>query len=121
MKIIFAEKATEDFVEILEYMSGKNFNVAKKISKQVQYTCSLLVSMPKMGSKVDVFIDSKYFTFQQVIEISNTKKEFKQTRKFPVVDFRKIIIFYQVVDDNLEIIRIVHSSRDIPTIFAEEV
>ena len=119
MEIIFAEKATEDLVEIIEYMSEKNLDVAKKISRQIQYTCKLLTEMPNMGMSVEVLVDTDYLNRGNGLEISHAKTFFKKIRKFSVVDFDKIIIFYQVVDKSLEVVRILHSSRDIPIIFTE--
>lgn len=37
-------------------------------------------------------------------------------RAFPVPRFNKYIMFYRVHDDQIEILRVIHGARDIPTI-----
>lgn len=39
--------------------------------------------------------------------------EFRHTRVFRVPDFDKMLIFYEVSDDALEIVRLIHSSRNV--------
>jgi len=39
-------------------------------------------------------------------------------RKWPVQDFDKLLIFYQVTDSKIDIVRVLHGSRDVETIFS---
>jgi toxin ParE1/3/4 len=41
-------------------------------------------------------------------------------RMWPVLGFRNYLIFYQATEDQLEIIRVLHSARNIATIFDAE-
>jgi plasmid stabilization system protein ParE len=57
--------------------------------------------------------------------LMGSSREFKNSalqgiRMWRVKDFHRHLIFYRPIADGVEIIRVLHSSRDIPGVFAEE-
>ena len=44
-------------------------------------------------------------------------KRFENTRKWRVKKHENYLIFYQVVEDRIEVIRVLHGSRDIADLF----
>ncbi len=119
MKIVFLSEAETDVANTIKYFVKQDVDLADVIFDKIWYTCELLAGMPRMGTSVNNFIDNGYLKECELGNGLTGEDFFEDVRKFPVVDFKKFLIFYKVVDDNLEIIRIIHSSRDIPTIFAE--
>ncbi len=115
MKIFFTTEAEEDVVDILEYMSIKNVELVRKISGQIQYTCNLLGSMPEIGVSVSSIIEVVDFS-SEIKKIFKGKNIIGSIRKFPVVDFEKVLLFYKVEKDKLTITRVLHSRRDIPSL-----
>jgi len=73
------------------------------------------------------FFDAVRETFSQlaknpnigrIYEIQNPRLQ--GLRKWKVKRFDKYLIFYQHSEEILEVIRLIHGSRDIPSILAEE-
>lgn len=60
-------------------------------------TFGLLLSHPRLG---------------RVTQIQN--RLLANTRMFPVKDFSELIIFYRPFSKGIEIVRIIHGSRDLP-------
>lgn len=53
------------------------------------------------------------------------KRAFSNTRLtgirlWPVLGFSKYLIFYQVTEDSIRVLRVLHSARDIAALFDEE-
>lgn len=61
-------------------------------------TCTELADMPRKGRR-----------------IANARNE--EWRRWPVRDFENYLIFYRVLDDCIEIIRILHGARDLDALF----
>jgi toxin ParE1/3/4 len=66
-------------------------------------------------------------TFEQLADMPElgSLREFKhpslaQIRVWQVQGFRNHLVFYRPFQSGIEIIRVLHTARDIPTIFAHE-
>jgi len=46
--------------------------------------------------------------------------EFSGIRMWRVKGFRQYLIFYRPIQDGIEIVRVIHSSRDIAALFGED-
>jgi len=46
--------------------------------------------------------------------------EFTGVRMWRVKGFRRYLIFYRPIEDGIEIVRVIHSSRDIAALFGED-
>ena len=95
-RIEFAERALSDLEEIWIYFSETSEKTADKILRQITEKFPKLLNFPEMGKeRNDLLIG---------------------LRSFPT---GKFIIFYQRNDSGIEIVRVVHSSRDIQQVFDE--
>lgn len=95
-RIEFAERALSDLEEIWVHFSETSEKTADKILRQITEKFPKLLNFPEMGKeRNDLLIG---------------------LRSFPT---GKFIIFYQRTDLGIEIVRVVHSSRDIQQVFDE--
>ena len=92
MKITAA--AERDLLEILDYVSQFNAPAAEKLVKEIVSKFVVLRDNPRAGTE--------------------QSKLLVNLRSFVV---RNYFIFYQPLEDGIEILRVLHSSRDIETIF----
>jgi len=96
LKLEFSVRAVDDLEEIWLYVAADSGKNADKLLRQITEKCSKLLGFPKIGKeRNDLFVG---------------------LRSFPAGNF---IIFYQETDSEVEIVRIIHSSRDIRQIFEE--
>lgn len=95
-KLKFSSQALSDLEEIWLHFSIDGKEKADKVLKQITDKCSKLMVLPKIGKeRNDLFIG---------------------LRSFPT---GKYIIFYQELEIGVEIVRVLHSSRNIEQIFEE--
>ncbi len=89
-----SHEASRDLEEIEDYISRDNPDAAARLILLVREKCALLSQQPGMGrDRSDVL---------------------SGLRGFPVGNY---VIFYQPVDDGIEIVRVLHGARDIPELF----
>ncbi len=91
-----ATAAEADLIEIAEYIAHDNAEAARKIIKEITAKFALLRDNPLIGRE------------QNRILVN--------LRSFAV---KKYVIFYQPFDNGVEILRVLHSSRDIENLFDE--
>ncbi len=89
-----AAAAKEDLLEIWAYVAERNTEAASKLIKEINGKFAFLRDFPQMGREQDRLLVN--------------------LRSFVVKDY---FIFYQPFDDGIEILRVLHSSRDIENIF----
>jgi len=118
MKIVFSNKAETDIANAIKYFVKKDVDLADAIFDKVWYTCELLTNMPKIGISINRLVEDSYLDRGKLERESSRESFFEGMRKFSVVDFEKFLIFYRVHNDKLIVVRILHSSRDIPIILA---
>lgn len=96
-QILFTPLATEDLREIWVYLAEKaNNQTANKFLSEVRKKCEIVAEFPEIGRVRHEFLVN--------------------LRSFP---FKNYILFYMPLDDGIEVLRIVHSSRDIKQVFDE--
>lgn len=96
-QILLTPLATEDLQEIWVYLAENAGNeTANKFLLAVKKKCETVAEFPEMGR-----VRHEYLL---------------NLRSFP---FGNYIIFYLPLDDGIEVLRIVHSSRDIQQVFDE--
>jgi toxin ParE1/3/4 len=93
----FSPRARSDFSDILDYKSESDPDSGLDFVTRLQLTCDQLAQMPGMGRKRDDLA--------------------RGLRSFPV---EKYLIFYRPVKDDIEIVRVLHGSRNIEKIFSEQ-
>jgi toxin ParE1/3/4 len=87
-------QAELDRVEIALRIARDNPAAADRLLETVDEKCRLLARMPEMG--------------RQRFDLA------PNLRSLPVGDY---VIFYRPVPDGIQVIRVLHGARDIPTLF----
>lgn len=95
MRIVeISDTAKDDLRNIWEYVAQYNPESANKLIKDITKKFSLLRDYPLMGKTQDALLIN--------------------LRSFAFKDY---LIFYQPIDGGVEILRVLHGSRDIESIF----
>ena len=102
------------------YIAEDNPLVSAEVFDDVWQTCELLSSMPEMGSPIETLLDETEIS-NEIREILHALPLLKGMRRFPLSRFKKVMVFYRVDGDMLDIVRVIHGSRDIPAVFASMV
>jgi toxin ParE1/3/4 len=101
--LVFSDAAIADILEQSDWYAGKaGRNLAKRWEAGVTSTLLQIARGPETGSpcKLDA-------------------EELRGTRRMAVARFPKHLIFYQVREDGILILRVVHGARDIESLFSE--
>ena len=96
MKLRFRRSAIDDLGEIRSYIAQDNPSAARRLVRAIRRRCRLMAEQPHIG--------------RQRPELRSG------LRSFPV---QRYIVFYHVINDTVEIVSIVHGSRDIQAISRE--
>ena len=91
MKVIWFKRAIWDLTSVKDYITQENANAAQKTAQRIKNTVSLLSDQPGIG---------------RVGRVPNTREL--------VVDKTPFILPYRVRDNNIEILRVLHTSRRWP-------
>lgn len=91
MKVIWFEQAIWDLTQAKEYIALENPEAAKQIVKRIKAKITLLSEQPNMG---------------RLGRVPNTKEL--------IVEHTPFILPYRVRDNKIEILRVLHSSRQWP-------
>lgn len=94
-------QAERDIEECFVFIAEENLDTGVNFLVAVEDALEQLTRFPFLGKKRD-FADPR----------------FREMRVWQVKDFEKYLIFYQVIDDRIEMIRLLHSSRDLIELFA---
>ena len=96
-QILLTPLATEDLQEIWLYLAENTGNeTANKFLSEVKKKCETVAGFPEMGRvRHEYLLNLRSFLF------------------------KNYILFYLPLDDGIEVLRIVHSSRDIQQVFDE--
>ncbi|MEW6234065.1 MAG: type II toxin-antitoxin system RelE/ParE family toxin [Candidatus Omnitrophota bacterium] len=92
-----------DLEEICDYIGNDNISAAIRFLEAAEYAFEELAKMPLIGQ-------SWKFSHPDLVNI----------RFLPIPGFERYLIFYQVLDECIDIVRIIHSARDIPTLLEED-
>lgn len=96
-QILFTPLASEDLKQIWVFIAeNSKIETANKFLAEVKKNCETIAEFPESGRVRHEFLIN--------------------LRSFP---FKKYVIFYLPLADGIEVLRIVHSSRDIQQVFDE--
>lgn len=104
LRIFITPKASRDLENISNYLAQNNPDTALRFFDATRQTIAKLAQMPYLGS---------------LYRLDNSQLE--GLRKWKVKGFDKYLIFYLIENEKLKIIRILHVSRDIPTMLDQEI
>jgi toxin ParE1/3/4 len=94
--------ARQDLFEIARYIEKDNMTAAERFLEFFEHACDMLSDLPEMGSIPEALSSSSL----------------KDTRMFPIKHFTNYLIFYHpLTEKKIEVARIVHGARDLPTLF----
>lgn len=102
MRLLIKTQARNDVQNAFAYIGADSTKNALRFLDSAQKTFNLLTKKPYMGNPYP-FRDS----------------QFSNIRRWFVRDFNKYLIFYRVLDNTVEIIRVLHSSQDIEALFED--
>jgi toxin ParE1/3/4 len=95
------EQAVTDLDDIGDQLAERSADLALRFAAAVQETLRFLLRFPLIGSPRD-FANSELAGMRQRV----------------VRNFRHYLIFYIPVEDGIEVVRVLHSSRDLDAQFA---
>lgn len=95
--------ARADILEIMEYIAADSPRSSRRFPWAIEKLAKRLAEFPELGALYD-----------------SVEADFAGLRVFSVPRFRKYLVFYRVEDDVIDIIRVIHGARDLPTILESE-
>jgi toxin ParE1/3/4 len=100
VKVVRRRRATQDIDDHAAYIAARNPQAAYRFLEMVEETFDLLARQPRIGSR----------RLGHVIA---------GLRAFPVRTLRSYIVLYFVAGSRVQIVRVVHASRDLETVLKE--
>src|SRR3979411_409425 len=94
--------ADDDVEEIAAYIARDSVQQAMRFYDAVGATYKMILEDPKRWALYAL-----------------THPRLRDVRKRAVVGFKNYLIFYRVDADMVEVVRVLHGARDLPTVFAE--
>jgi toxin ParE1/3/4 len=91
-----------DLIDLATYIAENNLDKSDRFLHGAEETFKQLGQMPQLGKKC---------------QFNNSRLQ--NVRQIAVKGFRKYLIFYQITAGEVEIIRVLHGSRDIETILGD--
>lgn len=103
LSIQISPRASQDFDEIYTYISQANPDAALQFFDAARETFTQIANNPSLGG---------------IYQPHN--QNLVGLRKWGIKGFKKYLIFYKIEENVLTIVRIVHGSRDFPTLLKPE-
>jgi toxin ParE1/3/4 len=102
-RIFITPKASQDLDDLCDYISQNNPDAGFRFFDATRQTLAKLAQTPGIGSPYPV-----------------NNPRLIGLRKWGVKGFEKYLIFYLSQDEVLTVVRLLHASRDIPTLLEQE-
>ncbi|MGH9841415.1 MAG: type II toxin-antitoxin system RelE/ParE family toxin [Blastocatellia bacterium] len=103
MNVVRREKALEDLADCAFYIADDDPAVADRFVDAFELSVERLAQMPYLG-----------------VAHSNDNPALFGLRRWPIKGFEKYLIFYLVLEDVIDIVRILHVAQDIAAILEGE-
>jgi toxin ParE1/3/4 len=94
--VLRTAQAEQDLLEAWGTVARRSVERADRLTEAIDEKCRLVARFPEMGRE---------------------RVELAPGVRSTLVE--KYVIFYRVIDDGIEVLRVVHGSRDIPRLFRE--
>ena len=101
-RIVILPLADRDITEHTDYIARSNRKAARRFQNAIKKAFKALLAMPGMGSLWDA-----------------DQPPWKDLRAWTIRGFGNHIIFYRATDEGIEVVRVLHASRDIEALFEE--
>jgi toxin ParE1/3/4 len=99
-EVILTPQAREDVKQIAAYIKEDSPQTSMAFRQTLENIYELLVEVPEIGTARNFH-----------------NPEMKGLRMLPVRQFDKYLIFYRSTPEGLEIVRVIHGARDLPSLF----
>jgi toxin ParE1/3/4 len=99
-RIIRHDEAISDLVKVALYIAADNHEAAERFVDDAEVAIHRLAEMPGIGILKDL-----------------GDRRFHGLHSWPIPTFPNYLIFYRYSDEVLEIVRVLHGARDLPSIF----
>lgn len=96
------QQAERDIEDLTDYLAQRNLDAACRLANAIEEALVDLQDLSAVGRARDE-IHPKFTTLRSVA----------------VPGFRNYLIFYQITDDVVEIVRVIHGARDLNKIFGD--
>lgn len=101
-KLIIRPQAVYDLEDQALYLAADSIEAGLRLYAAAQAAYARLLSLPELGAP-------REFGLEQLAGL----------RMWPIPDFPNHLVFYRPIDAGVEIVRVLHSARDIPEIMEE--
>jgi toxin ParE1/3/4 len=102
-QIVVHEEARFDAIDIAYYIAENSLEASDRFAEALDAAYEQLADMPGMGASR---------------EYGNPK--LKGMRMWPIPGFQKYLIFYRATDTELQVLRVLHGSRNLQSLFAPD-
>jgi toxin ParE1/3/4 len=102
-RVVKHERALRDLVLRCESIRQRNPRAALRFLDAAETTIRKLAASPGIGARYDA-----------------DHPVLAELRLFPIARFKKDLIFYRLIPDGIEIVRVLHGARDIASILADQ-
>ena len=97
LPVIRTDQAEDDLADILDYLDQRNPSAAERLAALLDERCQLLGQLPEMGCARDELVPG-----------------------LRCIVVERYVLFYRVTANAVEIVRILHSSRDIESLMRSD-
>lgn len=102
-RIVITPKADRDLDEQFTYIAHDSLESALRYLDAVEDAFDKIADMPRIGRTCQF-----------------DRRDFSGIRRWPVPRFERHVIFYQATERSIEVVRILHTARDIDAVFSED-
>ena len=103
VSIIITPAADRDTDDHFRYIAQHNYEAAVRFLQATEASYARLAAMPELGERQEF-----------------ERKELAGLRAWQVRGFENYLIFYRLIEQGLEIVRVLHAARDIAAIFGDQ-
>jgi toxin ParE1/3/4 len=102
LQVTKTPQAWRDVVELASFIAEDNLDAAERFLDAVEQTFALLASMPMMG---------------RMCEFESPQAQ--GLRMWRIRGFERYLVFYRPIDKGINVVRVLHGSRDIERLFED--
>jgi toxin ParE1/3/4 len=104
IRLIKRPAAKQDLIEQADYIAQDNLEDALRFLAAAEKTFAQLAKLPRMGKSRKV-----------------KSRVFPDVRQFPITGFERHLVFYRPIRGGIEVLRVLHSARDLNRILDEDI